>query len=103
MDLIHDTYEEISSKESMHRLTGRSGKISVQFTKAREKIVAPEFQERMTRIPGCFHAGRTSEEQRGDFHRIQSHNRSLAPGQIYCETAKRSRGSDQCSLCDERY
>ena len=47
MDLIHDTYEEISSKESMHRLTGRSGKISVQFTKAREKIVAPEFQERM--------------------------------------------------------
>ena len=31
----------------MHRLTGRSGKISVQFTKAREKIVAPEFQERM--------------------------------------------------------
>ena len=23
MDLIHDTYEEISSKESMHRLTGR--------------------------------------------------------------------------------
>ena len=47
MDLLHDTYEEISSKESMHRLTGRSGKISVQFTKAREKIVAPEFQERM--------------------------------------------------------
>lgn len=33
MDLIHDTYEEISSKEFMHRLTGRSGKISVQFTK----------------------------------------------------------------------
>ena len=47
MDLLHDTYEEISSQESMHRLTGRSGKISVQFTKAREKIVAPEFQERM--------------------------------------------------------
>ena len=47
MDLIHDTYEEISSKESMHSLTGRSGKISVQFTNARERIVAPEFQERM--------------------------------------------------------
>ena len=47
MDLIHDTYEEISSKESMHRLTGRSGKISVQFTKARERFIAPEFQERM--------------------------------------------------------
>ena len=47
MDLIHDTYEEISSQESMHRLTGRSGKTSVQFTKAREKFIAPEFQERM--------------------------------------------------------
>ena len=31
----------------MHRLTGRSGKTSVQFTKAREKFIAPEFQERM--------------------------------------------------------
>ena len=47
MDLIHDTYEEISSQESMHRLTGRSGKTSVKFTKAREKFIAPEFQERM--------------------------------------------------------
>ena len=47
MDLLHDTYEEISSQESMHRLTGRSGKTSVQFTKAREKFIAPEFQERM--------------------------------------------------------
>ena len=47
MDLIHDTYEEISSKESIHRPTGRNGKISVQFTKAREKFIAPEFQERM--------------------------------------------------------
>ena len=47
MDLIHDTYEEISSQESMHRLTGRNGKISVQFTKAGERFIAPEFQERM--------------------------------------------------------
>ena len=47
MDLIHDTYEEISSQESMHRLTGRSGKTSVKFTKARERFIAPEFQERM--------------------------------------------------------
>ena len=47
MDLEQDIYEEVTSEEDMYRVTGRRGKISVKFTKAREKMIAPEFQQRM--------------------------------------------------------
>ncbi len=47
MDLKEDLYEEITSEEDMYRLTGRRGKISVKFKKARETMVAAEFQLRM--------------------------------------------------------
>lgn len=44
MDLDTDTYEEISSQEEMHRLTGKTGKISISFQDARTQVVAPEYQ-----------------------------------------------------------
>ena len=47
MDLEKDLYEEVTSEADMYRLTGRRGKISVQFDHAREEMVAPEFQVRM--------------------------------------------------------
>ena len=82
MDLIHDTYEEISSQESMHRLTGSS------VYKSRREIHSARISGKNERISGCFHSGRASEEQRGGFHRIQSHNRSLVSGKIYCKASK---------------
>lgn len=47
MDLKDDTFEEISSEESVYRLTGKSGITSIQLQKFREQFVAPEFQESM--------------------------------------------------------
>lgn len=47
MDLVKDTYEEISAGQEMHHLTGKTGKISDAFKEARETIVAPEHQELM--------------------------------------------------------
>ena len=47
MDLEDDTFEEISSEESVYRLTGKTGITSVQLQKFREKFVADEFQAAM--------------------------------------------------------
>ncbi len=47
MDLLTDTYEEVSAGQEMHHLTGKTGKISDAFKEARETIVAAEHQELM--------------------------------------------------------
>ena len=47
MDLVDDTFEEISSEESVYCLTGKTGITSVQLQKFREKFVADEFQAAM--------------------------------------------------------
>ena len=47
MDLRTDTYEEISSGEEIHRLTGKHGKTTEVFREVRENVVAPEYQEIM--------------------------------------------------------
>ena len=47
MNLNDDTFEEISSEESVYRLTGKTGITSIQLQKFREQFVASEFQESM--------------------------------------------------------
>lgn len=47
MDLITDTYEEISAGHEMHKLTGKHGNISEVFKEARETIVSKQHQEMM--------------------------------------------------------
>ena len=47
MNLNDDTFEEISSEESVYRLTGKTGITSIQLQKFREKFVADEFQDVM--------------------------------------------------------
>lgn len=47
LDLINDTYDEVSSKEENYRLTGKSGKTSVQFFNACKLFVDEEYQESM--------------------------------------------------------
>ena len=50
MDLTNDTYDEVSSGETVHRLTGRRGKTSIVFDEVCRKVVAPEYQQRMMRF-----------------------------------------------------
>lgn len=50
MDLLTDTFEEISSGDNMHLVTGRAGRTSVKFEKARKMVVAQEYQEIMKRF-----------------------------------------------------
>lgn len=45
MDLLTDTFEEISSGDNMHLVTGKNGKTSVKFDRARRMVVAREHQE----------------------------------------------------------
>lgn len=47
MDLTKGTYEEISSGQEMHRLTGKQGKTREVFREVRETFVAPEHQKMM--------------------------------------------------------
>lgn len=50
MDLEKDIYEEVSSEDDVHRLTGHRGSVSVEFAHLKEKVVAEEYQERMTKF-----------------------------------------------------
>lgn len=47
MDLLQDTYEEVSAGQEMHRLTGNRGKITETFQNVRENVVASEYQDKM--------------------------------------------------------
>ena len=47
MDLVSGTYEEISSGQEMHRLTGKHGNTEEVFREARETIVSSEYQDMM--------------------------------------------------------
>lgn len=47
MDLLKDTYEEISAGREVHKLTGKSGSITKEFINVRKRIVAPEYQKIM--------------------------------------------------------
>ena len=44
MDLLTNTYEEISSEEEMYRLTGKHGNTREVFKEVCENVVAPEYQ-----------------------------------------------------------
>lgn len=50
MDLRTDMYDEISSGETVHRLTGKCGKTSIVFDEVCREVVAPEYQQRMIRF-----------------------------------------------------
>lgn len=50
MDLERDIYEEISAGAEMHRLTGKSGRISEAFSHVRKNIVSSEYQEKMRKF-----------------------------------------------------
>lgn len=50
MDLLTDTYEEISAGHEMHRLTGKHGNISEVFREARKTIVSKQHQEMMKKF-----------------------------------------------------
>ncbi len=47
MDLVTGIYEEISSGQEMHRLTGKRGMIKDVFAHVRETIVCEEYQDNM--------------------------------------------------------
>lgn len=47
MDLVTGIYEEISSGQEMHRLTGKRGMIKDVFAHVRETIVCEEHQDNM--------------------------------------------------------
>ncbi len=47
MDLETGTYEEVSSGEEMHRLTGKTGKVSEAFGEAIDNVVSKDFQNMM--------------------------------------------------------
>lgn len=47
MDLVRGTYDEVSSGQEMHRLTGKRGTIADVFKNVRETIVDEEHQELM--------------------------------------------------------
>ena len=47
MDLVNETYEEISAGEEVHRLTGNRGKLSEGFADARAAVVSAEDQAMM--------------------------------------------------------
>ena len=50
MDLIKGTYEEISAKDEMHRLTGKHGSTVEVFREVRATVVSEEHQEMMERF-----------------------------------------------------
>ncbi len=50
MDLIRGTYEEISAKDEMHRLTGKHGSTVEVFREVRATVVSEEHQEMMERF-----------------------------------------------------
>lgn len=47
MDLISETYEEVSAGHEMHRLTGRTGNTTELFKEVCEKVVSKEYQKIM--------------------------------------------------------
>lgn len=47
IDLQKDTYEEIASDDTVHHLTGKTGKASFEMQKLCKSIVIPEYQERI--------------------------------------------------------
>ena len=50
MDLVRGTYDEVSSGQEMHRLTGKRGTIADVFKNVRETIVDEEHQELMREL-----------------------------------------------------
>ncbi len=53
IDVTEGTYEEVSSSEELHRLTGRSGKIAEEFKEARRRLIAPEYRSMMEAFMDC--------------------------------------------------
>lgn len=47
IDLQNDLYEEISSSEKIHRLTGHSGRASLKLAELLQNIVNPEYLDRI--------------------------------------------------------
>ncbi len=47
IDLIHDLYDEISSTDKAHRLTGRGGCASAKLNEMCDTFVAPEYHDRV--------------------------------------------------------